>query len=74
MTKRAAKPDHAPAYEEFVAKLETAVERLESGGLTLEEALAAYEEGTALAAQCQRLLDTAEQKIRELREAEEARP
>lgn len=72
MTKRAAKPDHSPAYEELVAKLETAVERLESGGLTLEEALAAYEEGTALAAQCQRLLDTAEQKIRELREAEES--
>lgn len=71
MTKRALKPEHPPAYEKLVANLEAIVERLESGGLTLEEALAAYEEGTALAAQCQRLLDTAEQKIRELREAEE---
>ena len=56
----------------MVAKLEAIVERLESGGLTLEVALAAYEEGTMLAAQCQRLLDTAEQKIRELRAAEES--
>ncbi len=72
MTKRSAKKtERPPAYEELVAKLEASVERLESGGLTLDEAIAAYEEGTALAAQCQRLLDTAEQRIRELQDSAE---
>lgn len=56
-------------YEVIVERLESAVERLEDGGLTMDDAIAAYEEGVALAAQAQRLLDAAEQRIRELREA-----
>jgi exodeoxyribonuclease VII small subunit len=56
-------------YEVIVERLESAVERLEDGGLTMDGAIAAYEEGVALAAQAQRLLDAAEQRIRELREA-----
>ena len=47
------------------------MERLEDGGLTMDDAIAAYEEGVALAAQAQRLLDAAEQRIRELRETGE---
>ena len=58
-------------YEVIVERLESAVERLEDGGLTMDEAIAAYEEGVALAAQAQRLLDAAEQRIRSLREAGE---
>lgn len=58
-------------YEVIVERLESAVERLEDGGLTMDDAIAAYEEGVALAAQAQRLLDAAEQRIRELREAGE---
>ena len=59
------------SYEEVLQRLEEAVERLESGGLAMNEAIEAYERGAALAAQAQRLLDAAEQRIRELREAEE---
>ena len=58
-------------YEVIVERLESAVERLEDGGLTMDDAIAAYEEGVALAAQAQRLLDAAEQRIRELRETGE---
>ena len=58
-------------YEVIVERLESAVERLEDGGLTMDDAIVAYEEGVALAAQAQRLLDAAEQRIRELREAGE---
>ena len=58
-------------YEVIVERLKSAVERLEDGGLTMDDAIAAYEEGVALAAQAQRLLDAAEQRIRELREASE---
>lgn len=62
-------PDELP-YEVIIERLEATVERLESGGLSMEEAIGAYEEGVALASQAQRLLDAAEQRIRELREAE----
>ena len=66
--KRKANPNDAH-YEALIARLGETVARLESGGLTLEEAMTAYEEGAALAAQCQVLLDTAEQRIEELRAA-----
>ena len=65
------KTDEATTYEALLQRLEEAVARLEDGELSLEEALAAYQEGVALAAQCQKLLDTAEQRIEELRVAEE---
>ncbi len=62
----------SPAYEELLEMLAASVERLEGGGLTLDEAIATYEEGTAIAVQCQALLETAEQKIRELRQVVES--
>ena len=60
-----------PSYEEIVTALGSALERLEGGELSLEEALAAYEEGVALAGKAQQLLDRAEQQIQELRELED---
>ena len=60
---------NAPPYEELIAGLEDVVERLEGGGLSLEEAMAAYEKGVAVAEQAQRLLDSAEQRIEQLRSA-----
>ena len=72
MAKRARKQSgDDTGYEELMQQLEASVERLESGGLTLDDAIAAYEEGTALATRCQALLQAAEQRIRELREAAE---
>jgi len=50
-----------------VQRLEASVERLEGGELSLDEALAAYEDGIALATQCQQLLDAAQQRIEALR-------
>ncbi len=67
-----AKPDGSATYEELLRRLEETVERLEDGGLSLDEAMSAYEEGVRLATQCQKLMDTAEQRIQELQEAEEA--
>jgi len=43
------------------------VGRLEAGELPLDEAMALYEEGTRVAAACQRLLDNAELRVQELR-------
>ena len=63
--------DETP-YEELVVGLESTLERLESGDLSLEEALAAYEQGAGLASRAQALLDRAEQRIQELQEIEGA--
>jgi exodeoxyribonuclease VII small subunit len=51
------------SYEEARAELARVVERLESGGGTLEEALSLWERGEQLAAACQRWLDGARARL-----------
>jgi exodeoxyribonuclease VII small subunit len=53
-------------FEEAFAELEETVRKLETGGLSLEESLALYERGQALAVHCGRQLDEAELKVRQL--------
>jgi exodeoxyribonuclease VII small subunit len=50
-------------YEQARGELATVVERLESGGSTLEESLALWERGEELAAICQRWLDAARARL-----------
>lgn len=47
-------------------QLESIVQRLESGEESLETTLKLFEEGTALVAACQKILEEAEQKIETL--------
>lgn len=62
MKSSSAKP---PAtFEAALKELEGLVQALESGNAPLEEALQAYERGTALLKYCQETLAQAEQKIR----------
>lgn len=56
-----------------VEQLETIVERLESGELSLEDALTAFEQGVRLTRDAQQRLDTAELKVRALSEDSEGR-
>jgi exodeoxyribonuclease VII small subunit len=56
-------------YEALYARLQEVVTRLESGSLPLAELLDLYEQGVNLAAECQRLLDTAELRVRQIQEA-----
>ena len=51
------------SFENALEELETVVEQLEGGELTLEESLALYERGIALGEHCQKSLDAAEQKV-----------
>ncbi len=53
-------------FERAFKELEECVTKLESGELPLEDSLALYERGQALAAYCGKLLDEAELKIEEL--------
>lgn len=66
-----------PATEPFEAlyeRLHTIAERLEGGGLPLEQSLALYEQGIELAQRCQSMLREAEQRIEVLRQRFEEPP
>ena len=58
--------DPALPFEEVVARLEQVIDRLEEGGLSLDEMVTTYGEGIALGARAQELLDGAQQRIEEL--------
>ena len=55
--------DNLGQLERSLADLEALVERLESGDLSLEQALAEFERGVALTRLCQNALKDAEQKV-----------
>jgi len=58
----------APDFEQSLAELQTLVERLESGELSLEDSLGAFEQGIRLTRECQGALAQAEQKVQILLE------
>jgi len=59
-------PDAPQDFETALAQLETLVARMEDGDLPLEQSLAAYQQGVALARLCQSLLDKAEEQVKVL--------
>ena len=54
------------SFEEAMAQLETIVRALESGQVKLNEAVAYYEKGMALYAQCEKKLADAKSRIDKL--------
>ena len=50
-------------FEVMLAKLEELVRRMETGEMTLEESLAAFEEGIKLSRNCSKTLDEAQRKV-----------
>lgn len=56
-------------FELLYQQLEETVEKLERGGLPLEQSIEQFEQGMALAKRCQEILDKAEQRIVKLRES-----
>ena len=61
-------------YEEIVQRLGKVVERLEGGGLSLEESIAAFEEGIGLARAGQKKLEEAEKKVEVLLDGDRTAP
>lgn len=53
-------------FEASIQQLEALVKDMESGDLTLEQSLAAFEKGVALARRCQEALKQAEERIAQL--------
>jgi exodeoxyribonuclease VII small subunit len=57
-----------PGFEEALERLETIVEELEGGSLSLEQSIARYEEGVKLSRRLTQTLDRAEKRIERLTE------
>lgn len=55
--------DDQLSFEEALNQLETLVEGMEQGELSLEESLESYERGVALSRTCESALKAAEQKV-----------
>lgn len=55
-------------FEAVYTRLEETVQRLEAGGLPLDESIALFEEGMRLAQRCRALLDGAELRVTALTE------
>ena len=73
-TPPAAEPGDTPSFEQALERLETVVEELEGGSLSLEDSIARYEEGVRLSRQLGRTLDQAEQRIERLVAAGDGEP
>ena len=58
--------DESIGFEEAMARVESIVERIESGEVGLEESLAEYERGVAMLRRCRTILERAELRVREL--------
>jgi exodeoxyribonuclease VII small subunit len=54
------------SFEQALAELEKIVSRMESGDLSLEQALAAHKRGLELARLCQQRLESAQQQVKVL--------
>ena len=63
-----ARKEAALDFEQSLADLQALVERLESGELSLEDSLTAFEQGIRLTRDCQAALSQAEQKVQILLE------
>lgn len=55
-----------PDFESALSELENIIEQLESGDLSLDESLKAFESGIKLTRDCQQRLSEAEQKVQKL--------
>ena len=64
-------PSPVANFEHSLEELEQLVERMETGELSLEESLAAYERGVGLYRRCQTALEQAELRVRLLSDPEQ---
>ena len=59
------------SFEDALRELETIVASLERGDVSLDDAITAFERGTALKAHCQARLEEARMKVEQIRVAAE---
>ena len=59
----AKKSTETPGFEQSLKELESLVEKMEQGDLSLEDSLSHFERGVQLSRACQKALKEAEQKV-----------
>jgi exodeoxyribonuclease VII small subunit len=64
----AGKSQKTPSFEAALGELEKVVADMETGKLSLEESMAAYQRGVELLQQCRSRLEDAQQRVRVLEE------
>ena len=57
------KSTKTPGFEQSLKELESLVEKMEQGDLSLEDSLSHFERGVQLSRACQKALKEAEQKV-----------
>jgi exodeoxyribonuclease VII small subunit len=60
-----------PSFEESFLRLQETITALEQGGLPLDEAIARFEQGIQMAAQCRAMLDEAELRVTKLMQSDQ---
>jgi len=60
-----------PDFEKALEELETLVEQLESGELSLDESLRQFKRGVELTRHCQGVLDSAQQTVQKLTDTDD---
>ena len=60
------KAENKPGFEEALSELESLVEQLESGELSLDHSLQQFRRGVELTRHCQGILDQAQQVVEQL--------
>ena len=60
-----------PSFEAKLAELEALVRQMEQGSMPLDISLEAFEKGVKLAKECHAILDTASQKVTEIKQSGE---
>lgn len=63
--------DKLPDFEKSLEELESLVEQLESGDLTLDQSLAQFKRGVELTRHCQGVLDQAQQVVHKLMDTDD---
>ena len=61
--KETEKGNQENTFEEALQKLESAVEKLDEGSLSLEEALSTFEDGVRWSRECHQFLEIAEERV-----------
>ena len=62
------------SFEESMKRLEEIITHLEKGDIPLQESIALFDEGTQLLAECNAMLDQAEQTVVKLRKGYNGEP
>jgi exodeoxyribonuclease VII small subunit len=58
--------EETPSFEVAMQELETLVDRMEQGQVSLEDSLKAFERGRALVTRCKSILEDAERRIEQM--------